>query len=61
MLYRLYMYIHVMHVGGAESREMVFSKSMSNEDFVAFLKQKGLMEPDCKKLSGTMYVVPYIV
>lgn len=43
-----------MYVGGAEfsASRMVFSKMMSAEDFSDFFKQEGLMEVDCKKLSG---------
>ena len=41
-----------IYVGGAKLCEMVFCTNMCNEDFVAFLKEKGLTEPDCKKLSG---------
>lgn len=50
----LYCHLYAMHVyvGGAKLCEMVFCTNMCNEDFVAFLKGKGLTEPDCKKLSG---------
>ena len=46
--YFLFMYI----VGGAESHKLVFSTTMSDDDFLAFLRQEGLKDIDSHVLPG---------
>ena len=52
----LLLLLYCLHTGiGASSEEqVVFSGSMSEEDFFKWLRSKGVSDKDCKTLSGKM-------
>ena len=45
-----------MYAVRAEQCELMFSPSMSRDDFLSYMKNDGLEEIDCLKLSGNWFI-----